>query len=355
MADRIAAMSTVMPSGLLDLGLHGRAQARFLGDDRPECRSTSSRWHRSRCRPSVRVSEEKAVSDMRLAIYYWNRMRGYLLGKLAEGQDVVLIAAAERRDVAGISGMVPSDVEGFLFHIDLTHDAHLLRPEDRRRLIDELSGVGIGVINGGVVDISKRAIQCHNRAAGLPDASADRAGPGEERLIVKTDLNSGGNPEYESLGRGRNPIVPGPGEYRILARRDIPDEWWTIEEIEIERFVANEDREFYRFHLLGNRVVVSAAWSEPEIKRMDGTCPQEDHCLDLAEIADLDAGEHGTWVGAARTGETFARSFGLGYGAIDIMRDDLGRFFVIDVNKTPYWGADIENAITVHLRSWLTR
>jgi hypothetical protein len=295
------------------------------------------------------------MPDMRLAIYYWNTLDGYLLGKLVEGEDVVRIAAVEGMDVAGISEMVSSDVDGFLFHIDLTQDAPVLRPEVRRRLIDELSGAGIGVINGGVVDISKRMIHRHNRLVGLPDASADRSGPGDERLIVKTDRNSGGDPEHLSLGQARNPIIPGPADYRILTRRDVPDEWWTLEGIHIERFIVNVDQEFYRFHRLGTHVVVSEAWSEHEIKRMDGTCPQTDHRLDLAEIAGLDPGRHGAWLGAARTGEIFARTFGLDYGAIDIMRDDLGRFFVIDVNKTPYWGADLENEITLHLRSWLTR
>jgi hypothetical protein len=291
---------------------------------------------------------------MRLAIYHWKRLEGYLLGKLAEGADVVAIAAVEGGDVAGIAEAVSSRADYFIFHIDLTHDAHRLRPDVRRRLIDELGGAGIGVINGGVVDISKRTIHRHNRLAGLPDASADRLGPGDERLIVKTDLNSGGDPEHSSLGWAPNPIIPGPGDYRILARRDIPDEWWTSDEIHIGRFIENEEREFYRFHLFGPRVVVSEARSDRAIKRMDGTCPQQDHRLELAEIAGLDAGEHGAWVGAAEAAAIFARTFGLGYGAIDIVRDDLGRFFVIDVNKTPYWGADIENDITMHLRSWLT-
>jgi len=290
---------------------------------------------------------------MRLAIYYWKRLAGYLLGKLVEGANVVMVAASEGAEFGGLSTMVSSGVSHLLFHIDLTHDVLLIRPDARRRLVDELGDAGIGVINGGVDDISKRTIHRINRLAGLPDAAAERSGPGDERLIAKTELNAGGNPEYYSLGRARNPIIPGPGEYRILARREIPDDWWTSDEIDIERFITNEDHEFYRFHLLGTRVVVSEARSERLIKRLDGTCPQRDYSLELARISELHTSQHGTWVGAARAGATFARAFGLGYGAIDIMRDDLGRFFVIDVNKTPYWGADIENEIIIHLRSWL--
>lgn len=291
---------------------------------------------------------------MRSAIYQWNLIDGYLLDKLVEGTEILRLPASERVDVSEILNAVASSVRYFIFHLDLSCDSFLQRPHARRCLIDALTGAGIRVINAGVVNITKRSIHRQNRLAGLPDSSANQYGPGDERLIVKTDLNSGGNPEYFSLGRALNPIISGPADYRILARRDIPDEWWSIDELDIERFIANKDDEFYRFYLFGPYVVVSEAWSDREIKRMDGTCPQNNHTLSLAEIVDLEVAENGAWVGAAKTGSTFARSFGLGYGAIDIMRDDLGQFFVIDVNKTPYWGADIENEITVHLRSLLT-
>ena len=291
---------------------------------------------------------------MRFLTYYWSRLQGYLLAKLAEGLDFVGVESCEPATALHILGMVSPATEAVILHIDQTFDDSLIPPDVRRQLVGRLTGMGIRVLNGAVADISKRTIHRHSRSIGLPDPTAPPRGNDDELLMIKTDLNCGGNPEHYFSGRPRGAIISGPADYRVLPRGDVPPDWWAAEEFCIERFISNAEDEFYRFHLLGDRVVLSEARSERPIKRLDGTCPQVDHCTDLDEISAWASGGRGSWAGAAWSAATFARTFGLDYGAIDVLRDDQGWYYVIDVNKTPYWGADVENAITTHLRSWFS-
>ncbi len=105
--------------------------------------------------------------------------------------------------------------------------------------------------------------------------------------------------------------------------------------------------------LLGDHYVVSEGWREEPFKRMDGNCPQEDHRTSPNEVVLLDPATAGPWAAAAQTAVRFAQSFGLTYGTLDIMMDGAGRHYVVDANKTPYWGADFDTDIAIHLRSWL--
>jgi hypothetical protein len=294
------------------------------------------------------------MTGMRFLIYYWSRLQGYLLAKLVEGLDFVSVVSCEPATALDILRMVGPGADAVILHIDQTFDDTLIPPVVRHLLVGRLNEVGIRVLNGAVADISKRTIHRHSRRIGLPDPTAGPPGDDDELLIVKTDLNCGGNPEHYFGGRPRGPVISGPADYRILPRGEVPPDWWAAGGLCIERFIGNAEDEFYRFHLLGDRAVLSEARSEHAIKRLDGTCPQVDHCTDLDEISAWTPGGPESWAGAAWSAATFARTFGLDYGAIDVLRDDQGHYYVIDVNKTPYWGADIENAITTHLRSWLS-
>ena len=49
----------------------------------------------------------------------------------------------------------------------------------------------------------------------------------------------------------------------------------------------------------------------------------------------------------------FADAFGLDYGAMDLVRDDRGVPYLVDVNLTPSRGTDVEREFRDHLRAGL--
>jgi hypothetical protein len=299
---------------------------------------------------------KKPERSMLPIVYYWSEIEGYLLNQLVQNVNHVKIQICTRNHrfvIAELMQCCDLAQTVFFFHIDQTCDGAILKAENRRSLIEGLINCGSIVMNGQVIDISKRIIQRHNRQIGLPNVIADNVGFGDEQLIVKTDLNFGGQPEVAFRGQSRTPLISGPWGYVIQCRREIPAHWWSLEELHIERFITNSDGLFYRLNIMGTKISVIEAWSGNAITRINASCEQQVTHTDIDELAALAGTTSERWFMAAQAGVAFARTFGLQYGAIDLVKDDSDIFYVIDVNKTPYWGANMENDATVYLRSWL--
>jgi len=132
------------------------------------------------------------------------------------------------------------------------------------------------VINGGTVDISKRAISLHlvNRGDGY-------AGP----VIVKTDLNYRGLREAAVL-RKRTPFhraarvirrsLPWnwrarPFEYQVFPSPDlVPPEFWSNPDLIVEKFLPERSGDEYisrTYHFLGDREICYAVYSNNPIMR----------------------------------------------------------------------------------------
>lgn len=244
---------------------------------------------------------------------------------------------------------LPARARWLLFHVDLTDSARL--PMDRAALVARLAEAGISVLNGAAIDISKRAVQAACAACGLPSvATTAEEGSPDELLIVKSNLNFGGETEAQ-LGpaeRARLGLAaaaaPAPMriQYPVRPREELPPGLWSDPAVVIERFIANDECIFFRAYLLGERMVISAAVHYLAVKRMNqGLARQQFYFRAGApiEVPDrsrrvLDALPPELPDQVAR----LARHLGIDYGAIDFVMDDARRCYAIDVNTTPAWG-----------------
>ena len=208
-------------------------------------------------------------------------------------------------------------------HVDLTHT-----PPQYLEYLQSFPAV----VNREVVDISKRRI-----SANLLRGDEDYRGP----VIVKTDNNSGGQPEYWPRRR-RHPVLARVwrravplGErvfgqylawrgslrtypiYHSLA--EVPAGVFRNRALVVEKFLPERegDRYFMRHYLcLGDHTrSVRVAGSEPLLKR--AACEPVDEGLEVPEPV-----------------RSMRRRLGLDYGKIDYTIH-AGEVVILDVNRTP--------------------
>lgn len=293
----------------------------------------------------------------RHAIYELNAWRGYLLPALSA--DALRVKAIVGEGAADVAHRLGDRVEVFLFHVNLTHSSRT--PHDRAALIRRLHQRGVVVINGEVTDISKRNVQRLCASAGLPSALALREGDPDELVIVKTDYNYRGinersltPAELSSLGYPElPPEIPAetPFAYHVTPRRLVPHRVWSSRHFFVERFIKNEGGHRHRVHVAGRAIIVS--------RRLD--IPIDP--IDKTEFATSELFEMPVSMGPASSeaqrvavvAERFARAARLGFGALDVLSDNRGGLYVVDVNTTPYWGDNRREPLLAHLREGLAR
>lgn len=232
----------------------------------------------------------------------------------------------------------------FVFHVNLTQTARV--PLDREALVEELRARGIAVRNARLTDISKRWIHDLCSRARVPAPVATRDGAADERLVVKTTYNYHGRREAELtvaqrelLGYRAAHDVPDrrDTQYRIVPRCEVPDDIWRSPHWVVERYIANAAHRFHRVYIAGDAMVVSRVFDPSTFKKMPEGIARESVYTTVSEMH-----------GAARVGDDMAavgalcariaRTADLEYGAIDVVSDDHGAYYVIDINTTPHWG-----------------
>lgn len=282
-------------------------------------------------------------------LYRWSVHDTYLISVLAPDMRVVDVKPAEpaRSALERILGAAspPSLV---IVHIDASIPAQFVRPLDELNqfLIDR----GIEVWNCRVDDIRKSVVQAHNERLGLPSTRASHEGPLEELLIVKTNLNSRGCPEWSLSPETRQALgwpppkespLHGTSEYLVMPRGRIPANWWLDDQAAIERYVDNRYGLFYRAYFSGEAVVICEGTANTKVRRMRDADNRYDFLLsrdlaiDEAALSSLETPAAEVFCAAV----VYAETLGLDYGSIDFVVDDGGVPYVIDVNPTPYWGS----------------
>jgi hypothetical protein len=243
----------------------------------------------------------------------------YLIGLLAEkwredGHDVDFVVQPKR----------PFSADLVLLHVDLS-----VVPNKYIKIAQRFPIV----LNGSVLDIRKSTV-----SKNLLTADSDYEGP----VIVKTDLNAGGNPEhfYECFPfKERRPLrrwwnavcraVSGvsapqpPGkDYRLFNNiKQVPIDLARNSRYVIEKFLPEvRDGLYYirRCHILGDRSIT---------QRMGTPSPIGGGFAPFFE-----------WIETNRQVLEVARGFGLDYGAIDYTEVD-GCVNIFDINKTIGLGA----------------
>lgn len=283
--------------------------------------------------------------DDRLCIYEWKAWTGFLLPELAPRAARIRATIGDVWD--DILAQVDTDCTLFAFHLNLTRTDRI--PAGRARLIAALRQRGVAIVNAGIADISKREVQRACGAAALPCAAAPRAGDPSEWLIVKTDLNDAGGPERRLSPSDRErldlpPLPPQPpaaddGAYRRLQRRDIDPEVWDSPDLIVERWIANARDIFFRVYVARAHIILCRAEDPACFKKMRGGIPRTAWFLDTARATIV----HGTEPPPTHVIDAVARLrsvLRVDFGAIDVLEDERGRCYIIDVNTTPYWGGD---------------
>lgn len=291
----------------------------------------------------------------RTCVYDWSCWKGTLIANVVA--DARRIRARIAESPQALANRLPRRVDRFIVHLDISENTPFVA--DPAELVRVLTARGVEVLNAFGHDIRKRTIQACCHSYGLPSLAAAMAGDGDERLIVKTDLNSGGSREQllspQQRERFKLPARPsllkGPSGYFVARRSEIGAEVWADPDLVVERYVANPLGRFFRLYVAGNAVVLSEAYDQVLVKRMGGQERRYNYRLwrEGPTLRQLDADGQKLPAGLLRTAGVFADRFRLDFGAIDIVESDADEYFVVDVNKTPYWGTERQPGLLEHL------
>jgi hypothetical protein len=296
--------------------------------------------------------------DHRLVAYRWGDWEGAMLP--AVDRRIAPLPALIGESAADVLRRLPERTQRFVFHLDLTATDRL--PLDRSALVSSLRAAGVAVLNGGLVDISKRALQRALSRCGLPTVGASSEGDGSELLIVKTDCNcraetemtlSAADRELVGLRRSAYPRRP-VHEYRVLRRDLVPALAWHSPELCIERFVTNAEHRFCRAYVLLDRMVITVAIDPAPVKRLVWGTPRRQFYFNArtpvpgpppAYTQPALVLPRGIEAAVAR----LCAEIGLQFGALDVMLDNQDRCHIVDVNTTPSWGRPDLGEITSFL------
>jgi hypothetical protein len=293
-------------------------------------------------------------------VYDWSGWKGSLITTISPRARRIRakVSASPQR----CANRLPRRAKLLIVHLDISDNAPFI--EDAGEFGRSVSERGVTVFNAAVSDIRKRSVQACCKAFGLPSVRAAADGNPEEMLIVKTDLNSGGTQERQLpaklKARFKLPVRAGlinnASEYFVKRRADVDIKVWDDPELVVERYMANRLGRFFRVYFAGNAVVISEAYDATDVKRMGGDIRRQNYWLWRQE--DILRGHSGSEPALPpallATAGRFAHGFKLDYGALDIVENDGGEFYVVDVNKTPYWGTERQPGLVEHLRLGLS-
>jgi len=273
-------------------------------------------------------------------IYEWEAWSDFKLVRAVP--EATRLTARPGESADDVLARCPADAVAFAFQVNTTFSAEF--PHRRCDLVAGLEERGIVPLNAQAVDISKRKIQTQCAAFDLPVAAAPRDGDPTERLIVKTNHNYGGNAERqltpEALADlGITPpsaVVPTAQSYKVLPRRDIPDAWWADSGLAIERYIENRWNRIYRINFAGRRVDILRMVNSNLIKKPHELGETEQVTI-LCNREELQNGSvPGVDPAIGEASVRFMRGAQLDFGSLDLIADDVGRAYVLDVNTTPY-------------------
>jgi len=288
----------------------------------------------------------------------WKISNEFLIARLFPGRSVIRIEPGE--DAHAIIARLPERMTHLIFQLNCTDTTHFIASRDALlRLLDER---GVTVINGSITNISKLTLQRICLEHGLHSTLAPEHGDPDELLIVKTDMNAGGVIERGVLSpfdrqrlfiSGDSPLLKTLlsrfKDYPVLTRRNIPAPWWRDSQLVIERFIKNDDDRFYRVHVLFDRVTITDAICHGPTKKLGRhVATKVTTCYTYREL-DAGGGDK-SFRALLHQVRAVQRHMKFDFAGIDIVVDNNGKPFVIDVNTTPFGGqTSADNPITSYL------
>jgi hypothetical protein len=249
---------------------------------------------------------------------------------------------------------LPEDFDAFLFHLNCTRTDHF--PSFRPQLIDFLRDQGVACLNAHITDISKRTLQNACVLLRIPTTRTGLTGSGKELLIVKTNNNYGGNGDLRlrmrvdstrPSGHFHSPIRNAM-DYRVMQRRNIPVTWWENKSLTIERFISNRYMRQYRVYFAGTHLHISE-WRDPRpIKKYRKDIVKATYSMTIDDLFNGLAPVLPTSLAGSIA--AIIKHFRIDFGAVDIVEDDDGLCYAIDINSTSFG-----RALDMHARAYLRR
>lgn len=279
----------------------------------------------------------------KVAVLEWRAWDGFLLAFVL-GDDAVRIETDPFREFPSVQfNRVCDSFTTVCFQINLSVRGRL--PLRIRDLTNRFVERGVYVVNGLVQDFRKSTLHAHLEAIGLASPKTAPSGSSDEILFVKTDLNYGGElerrlpPESIAAGGLEHLISPDIGAYRYktVERGMLQEGIWTDPAIVVEKYITNTENSFYRVYFSGQQVIIVKAFSPRIIKKLSNDPRDTNFVTDLEH---LKAGTDNLPISATlkRDVATFVENTPVEFGCIDIVHDGHDKYYIIDLNLTPYAG-----------------
>ncbi len=258
-----------------------------------------------------------------------------------------------------VESQIPTGAEVFVFHLDITHSSGI--PHNRLALCRRLENQGITVLNCTATNISKEFVHLACRRLGLNTAEEEPDGKPTDKLIIKTNWNYGGESEAaleprdcRLLGIGSVSSDFTASSYQIVVRSEIHPSIWSRPDLIIERFIENKSDIFYRAYWLRDHLVVSEVTDPAPIKKMPEGIGRRNWFFRLSSLNRESAQSVPSAIrGLSNQILRFLRATRIDFGTLDIVMDDHGKYYFIDLNTTPFWGATREPRMLSFLRDGL--
>jgi hypothetical protein len=297
------------------------------------------------------------MSDSKVAVLEWQAWEGFLLTHVL-GDDAERIEVDPFRELPSEQfDRICDSFATVCFQINLSVRGRL--PLRIRDLTNRFVERGVFVVNGFVQDIRKSTLQTHLETIGLNSVKVTPSGSTHEVLIVKTDLNYGGDlerhlPPENIAAAGFEPLISpeikGAYYYKTVLREMLPAEIWNDPAIMIEKYIDNAENSFYRVYFSGERVVIVKAFAARIIKKLSNDPRDTNYVTDLEHLkAGTDKLELSKKL--KRDLVTFLEQTAVEFGCLDIVHDGNDNHYIIDLNLTPYAGRrPIDRFLTNFLR-----
>lgn len=240
---------------------------------------------------------------------------------------------------------------GLVFQINLAQTDQV--PPYKGALQRDAKDADVFVINSEFCDLRKRTLQGILGSIGLPTTQAKQNGSADEVLIVKTNLNHGGIHEKHlkpDLLTAFGMDLPSATKidartYFLTTRANMEPDLWNDPSILVEHYIANTKDSFHRAYVCGNHIVITQAFAEGHIKKIQGDTRDINYFFFRNELlsASEDDYEGLTPFDVVKQLAVFLDHVMLDYGAIDLVNDE-ERAYIVDVNTTPYAGSAVPNA-----------
>jgi hypothetical protein len=301
---------------------------------------------------------ELTLRGGRCCIYEWNTTDRFLLPNVIQHANRVGAHLTDTPEE--VISKLGKDTERFVFHLDVSLASGF--PRQRRELIRLLSGRGIKVLNGDVIDIRKRTIQQVCRNLGLSSVSVERLENPAQRVIIKTNLNYGGQreealsePEKRELGiPPGKPVIRDALDYRVMRLGEVEDSWWSDERVVIEKFITNSEDKIFRFYVMQDAVVLTEAINPKLLKKMEPGLQRKDHFLHISGHGfSRQATVERHLEKLLKQAIIFIKGFRLDFGTFEAVMTDDHEPYIIDVTTTPYWGDESRTEIIDFLKTGL--